>query len=89
MKADELRVELNGWFLRQTNPKCTYLSIIALVVDVSTGFIAQHRPQIRPAELELKLIGNGTAKLKRHKENAAEQTKICPPLKRTKCELVN
>ena len=48
MNANDLRTELNAWFLRQTDSKLrTYVSIMALVEEICFGFITQRpAPQI-------------------------------------------
>ena len=48
MNANDLRTELNAWFLRQSDSKLrTYVSIMALVEEICFGFITQRpTPQI-------------------------------------------
>ena len=87
--ADELRTELNAWFLRQTDSKLrTYVSIMALVENVCFEFLTKCRPQIGHGEPE-KLQLDEMANSKRRIEAVVDQAKMCPPLKRVKRETID
>ena len=77
VNANDLRAELNTWFLRQTDSKLrTYVSIMALVEEICFGFITQHnvRRHKSKAIAELRWMSwrrrNGEIKLE----------KVLPPL---------
>ena len=76
VETNDLRAELNAWFLRQTDSKLrTYVSIMALVEDICFEFITQRpTPQIE---------GN-LAKSKRREETG--ESARAQPLKRVKRE---
>ena len=88
--ADELRAELNAWFLRQTDSKLrTYVSIMALVENVCLEFPTKCRPQIvghgEPEKLQLDEMANS----KRRNEAVIDQSTMRPPLKRVKREAID
>ena len=86
--ADELRSELNAFFLQQTDSKLRiYVSTMALVEQLCMGFITQRR-SLRAVEPQPQL-SNSVANKQRNKrrdDNADEQPKIA--LKRVKREVV-
>ena len=85
--ADELRSELNAFFLQQTDSKLRiYVSTMALVEQLCMGFITQRR-SLRAVELQPQMsncVAN-KPRNKRRTENSYEQPKVA--LKRVKREV--
>ena len=83
MEANDLRAELNAWFLRQTDSKLrTYVSIMALVEGICFGFITQ-----RPTPQISSNCGAGLNKLAKSKRrDETGESAPARPLKRVKRE---
>ena len=87
--ADELRSELNAFFLQQTDSKLRiYVSTMALVEQLCMGFITQRRLLLRTVEPQPQLpncMANKQRK-KRRDDNSDERPKVA--LKRVKREIL-
>ena len=84
--ADDLRSELNSFFLQQTDSKLrNYVSTMALVEQLCIGFITQHR-SLRTVEPQLSNNMSNKQRSKRRDDNTDQQPRMA--LKRVKHEVV-
>ena len=88
MMADELRSELNAFFLQQTDSKLRiYVSTMALVEQLCMEFITQRR-SLRAVESQPQLLDcvANNQRNKRRDDNSDDRPKIA--LKRVKREVL-
>ena len=84
--ADDLRSELNSFFLQQTDSKLrNYVSTMALVEQLCIGFITQRR-SLRTVEPQLSNSMSNKQRSKRRDDNTDQQPRMA--LKRVKREVV-